>query len=212
MSWYEIYLEEIKLKKTAKNYIDYKIKHKKKLIDLIKKYSPNKKVIETGCGTGIISTYLSSIGYDVVGIDISDEILGLARDVADKYFDKNSPKFINMSIFDMKFDNTFDVAFSNGVLEHFSDEEIIDTINKQLDIANYVIIGIPTKFFNQDEALYGDERFLDIKYWRELINKANGIIIEETSYHYMTFKEKLMSLNKLFRPKPFRVFVVKKDK
>ena len=32
--WYDIYLEEIKLKKDTKNYVDYKIKNKKKLIKL----------------------------------------------------------------------------------------------------------------------------------------------------------------------------------
>lgn len=40
-SWCSIYLNEIKLKKNAKNYINDKIKYKKIFIDMIKKYSKN---------------------------------------------------------------------------------------------------------------------------------------------------------------------------
>ena len=117
MSWYEIYLEEIKLKKNAENYIEYKIDHKEKLINLIKKYSPHKKVLEAGCGTAIISTYLASLGYDVEAIDISEEILGLAKELASDYFEANPPKFTKKSIFELDYDdNTFDVSFSNGAL------------------------------------------------------------------------------------------------
>jgi len=42
-------------------------------------------------------------------------------------------------------------------LEHFSDDEIIRALEQQLYIANIVILGIPTKYFNQEEAMYGDE-------------------------------------------------------
>lgn len=211
MTWYEIYLKEINLKKNIKNYIDYKIKHKKKLIKLIEKYSPNKKIMEAGCGTGIISTYMCSKGYDVTEVDINKDILKLAKTVSEEYIKEGQPKFVIKSIFDLDFKkNQFDVAFSNGVLEHFSDEKIIDTLKLQLNQSRYVIVGIPTKFFNDNEALYGDERFLELNYWRDLFKKGNAEIIEETSYHYMTFVEKITSLNKIFRPKPFRVFVLKK--
>ncbi len=211
MTWYEIYLEEINLKKNIQNYIDYKIKHKMKLIKLIEKYSPNKKIMEAGCGTGIISTYMCSKGYDVTEVDIDKDILKLAKTVSKEYIKEGHPKFILKSIFDLDFkSNEFDVAFSNGVLEHFSDKKIIDTLKLQLNQARYVIVGIPTKFFNDNEALYGDERFLELNYWRNLFKESNAEIIEETSYHYMTFTEKITSLNKMFRPKPFRVFVLKK--
>ena len=211
MSWYEIYLEEIKLKKNIKNYIDYKIKHKKKLIKLIEKYSPNKKIMEAGCGTGIISTYMCSKGYDVTEVDINNDILNLAKKVSNEYIKEGNPKFVLKSIYDLNFkNNEFDVSFSNGVLEHFSDEKIIETLKLQLMQSSYVIVGIPTKFFNDNEALYGDERFLELTYWRKLFAKADANIVEETSYHYMTLIEKMTSLNKMFRPKPFRVFVLKK--
>ena len=43
-TWYEIYIKEIEEKKSISNYINDKIKTKKNLIELIKKYAPNKKI------------------------------------------------------------------------------------------------------------------------------------------------------------------------
>lgn len=209
--WYDLYLEEIKLKKDLSHYVDYKIKNKKKLINLIKKYAKNKKILEAGSGTGIISTYMASIGYDVTELDINDKILKLAKDISENYIKKGRPKFIKKDLFKMNFkNNEFDVIFSNGVLEHFSDEEIKKILSLELEQAKYVIVGIPTRFFKPEEAMHGDERYLKIKYWRNLFDSVDATILEETSYHYMTFKEKLLNLNKLFKIKPFWVFVLKK--
>lgn len=208
-TWYEIYIDEINEKVSISNYVNDKIKTKKNLIDLIKKYSPNKKIIEAGSGTGILSTYLASLGFDSVAIDIDKDILNLSKKIAKEYGAKNKPKFMIDSILKLNYKNKeFDVSFSNGVLEHFSDKEIIKTIKKQLKIANTVIVGIPTKYFDDDEAMYGDERFLKLKFWREIISQAGGKIIEEKSCHFLTKPKILLNFKKYFRPFPYRIFVI----
>lgn len=208
-TWYEIYIDEINEKGSISNYVNDKIKTKKNLIDLIKKYSPNKKIIEAGSGTGILSTYLASLGFDSVAIDIDKDILNLSKKIAKEYGEKNKPKFMIDSILKLNYKNKeFDVSFSNGVLEHFSDKEIIKTIKKQLKIANTVIVGIPTKYFDDDEAMYGDERFLKLKFWREIISQAGGKIIEEKSCHFLTKPKILLNFKKYFRPFPYRIFVI----
>lgn len=208
-TWYEIYIDEINEKGSISNYVNDKIKTKKNLINLIKKYSPNKKLIESGSGTGILSTYLASLGFDSVAIDIDKDILNLSKKIAKEYGAKNKPKFMINSILKLNYKNKeFDVSFSNGVLEHFSDKEIIKTIKKQLKIANTVIVGIPTKYFDDDEAMYGDERFLKLKFWREIISQAGGKIIEEKSCHFLTKPKILLNFKKYFRPFPYRIFVI----
>ena len=210
--WYDIYLEEISLKGNMVDYVNYKIKNKKKLINLIIKYSPNKKIMEAGTGTGIISTYMSSLGYDVTEIDIDRRIQSLAKKISREYIKGSKPKFVIKDILKLDYDdNFFDVIFSNGVLEHFNDEDIIKILTSEIKQANYVIVGVPTRFFNVDEALHGDERFFKISKWRELIEKSNGKIIEEASYDYRTFKEKIFEIKKIFRVKPFKLFVIKKN-
>lgn len=210
-TWYEIYIDEIKEKKSISNYIDDKIKTRRVIIDLIKKYSPNKKVIEAGSGTAILSTYLASIGFDSLAVDINTDILELSKKIAKEYGAKNKPKFKKDSIFRLDYkEEEFDISFSNGVLEHFSDEEIIIALKKQMKIAKIVIVGIPTKYFNDEEAMYGDERFLKIKYWRNIIARAGGKIIEEKSCHYLTLPMIILNFKKYFRPYPYRIFVIKK--
>lgn len=210
MSWYEVYLKDIEKKGTLENYVDDKIKNKKVLINLIKKYSKNNKLIESGSGTGVLSTYMASLGYDVTGIDIDKDILKLSKKIAKNYNSKNKPNFQIKSIFELDYKkNNFDVSFSNGVLEHFTNEQIIDTLKQQMKIAKIAIFGIPTKYFNQEEAMYGDERYMSYKFWRSLINDAGGMILEEKSMHYMNKRKRLLNFKKYFRPYPYRIFVIK---
>ena len=212
-TWYQIYMNEIDEKGSISNYINDKIKTKKNLINLIKKYSPNKKIIEAGCGTGILSTYLASQGFESTAIDIDKDILNLSKKISKEYGAKTTPKFMIDSILELKYKkNEFDVSFSNGVLEHFSDKDIIKTLKKQMNIASTVIVGIPTKYFDDDEAMYGDERFLKIKYWRKMIEKSGGKIIEEKSCHFLTKPRIILNFKKYFRPYPYRIFVKKKKK
>lgn len=91
--------------------------------------------------------------------------------------------------------NTFDVSYSNGVLEHFSDEEIIETLKQQMNISKYVIFRIPSTYFNMNEKMLGNERGLTLDEWKNLIHKANGKIFE---------------IKKWFKPKTFWLFVIEK--
>ena len=105
----------------------------------------------------------------------------------------------------------FDLCYSVGVLEHFSDEEIINSISQQLKIAKRVIIVIPTKWFDDREALHGDDRFLTISYWRNLINKSGGKIIKEYSYSFKGKGTTLIDrIRKIFRPKAYKIFLIEK--
>lgn len=44
MGWYEVYLKDIEKKGTLQNYVDDKIRNKKVLLNLIKKYAISKKL------------------------------------------------------------------------------------------------------------------------------------------------------------------------
>ncbi len=211
LSWYQIYIEEIAKKADILDYVNDKVKYKKIFINLIKKYSPTKKIIEAGCGTGVISTYMAANGYLVTAVDIDDKILKLAEKISNEYDSLIKPKFIKMSILDLNYkEDEFDVSFSNGVLEHFNDQKAITILEAQMKISKTVIIGVPTRYFSKEEAMYGDERYLKFKHWRKVIRKAGGKIIEEKSYHFTGLKDQLLKLNKYFRPKPFKIFVIKK--
>lgn len=213
--WGELYRKDVNKKGGNLPYVLGKLNKKKKLINLIKKYA-NKNIIECGSGTSVISIYLASLGYEVTAIDIEDDVIKLAKDLAKDYYAtledcKPNIKFEKNSIFKLTyFKNSFDVAFSNGVLEHFSDDEIVEIIKQQLFVAKTTIVGIPTKYFSPKEAKYGNERVLELSYWRKLIKAAGGKIIEEVGMHREPLLKRLLNYKKYFKPKPYHLFVVKK--
>lgn len=208
--WYDVYCAQIEKSGGNKLYMDFKIKHKKKLIKILKKESNNGKIIEIGSGTGIICSKLANDGYDVFGIDVNPKIIELAKQLEKEYFGENKVNFIQKSMFELDFPKkSFDLCYSVGVLEHFDDEKIVDTIKQQLYISKKVIIVIPTKWFDDDETLHGDDRFLELKYWRELINRGKGKIIKEYSYPFkQKYYQKIKNIRKIFRPKAYRIFLI----
>lgn len=211
--WYELYKIDIEEFKTPDDYITYKMKYKKKFIDKVIEYSKGKKAIECGCGTGIMAGYLQKRGLDVTALDLSKKVLEYAEEIA-----KNSNvilpcKYEQGDILNLRYKkNSFDVSYSNGVLEHFNDEEIIKTLKGQLNISKYVIFGIPSSYFNMNEKMLGNERVLSVKEWTNLINKAGGRVIEQTSFHYYKLYRRLFEVKKWFKPKAFLLFVVEKEK
>jgi ubiquinone/menaquinone biosynthesis C-methylase UbiE len=86
----------------------------KKAIDkLLRGHTEGRKLLEVGCGTGHWSEFLSTGGYDVVGIDISERMITIAKnkDIARSSFhvmDGHSMSFA---------DNSFDVGVAVTALE-----------------------------------------------------------------------------------------------
>ena len=212
MGWFDLYNKEISKYDNLKSYVDSKIGYKRPFIELIKKYNTTGKLLEAGSGTGTLSTYLATEGFDVTGMDIDDGMLEIAKKIGEEYNKEKKAKFIKSSIFDLDYkENEFSICFSNGVLEHFSNEKIIDTLEKQLKISETVIFGIPTRYFTKEEAMYGDERYLPLAKWRKIIKASGGEIVEEAPMNYLGAKSRIRSIKKWFKPRPFRIFVVRKD-
>ena len=208
--WYDVYLSQIKKSGGNNSYMAFKIKHKKKLISILKKNSNDGKIIEIGSGTGIVCSKLAHDGYDVTGVDINDNIIELAKQLEKEFYGENKVKFVQKSMFELDFPNkAYDLCYSVGVLEHFEDDKIIDAIKQQLSISKSVIIVIPTKWFDDDETLHGDDRFLELNYWRKLIGNAGGKILKEYSYPFkQKYYQKIKNIRKIFRPKAYRIFLI----
>lgn len=72
-----------------------------------------KKILDIGSGAGFDSKYFAERGYDVTGIDLSDNLLKLAQE-----FVPNA-KFIKMDMRKLSFANeSFDGVWANGSLLH----------------------------------------------------------------------------------------------
>lgn len=210
--WYELYKIDIEEFPTPDDYIKYKLKYKSIFIDKVIQYANNGKVIETGCGTGLMAGFLQKQGLKVTALDLSQKVLDYAEEIAKKSNIIAPCKYKQGDILNLKYKkNSFDVSYSNGVLEHFSDDEIVETLKQQMNISKYVIFGIPSTYFNMNEKMLGNERGLTLDEWKNLIHKADGKIVEQTSFHYYKLYRRIFEIKKWFKPKAFWLFVIEKN-
>ena len=78
---------------------------------------PRACVLDSGCGNGVFTAFLSQLGYDAVGLDISSTAIGFARQ---RY---PGVRFEAASLDDrLPFhDQTFDAIWCTEVVEHLFD-------------------------------------------------------------------------------------------
>jgi len=110
-------------------------RHRFFLTEMLKKKP--KRIVEVGVGSATISIFLSHLGIEVIGIDNSREIIEKARKNCVKLNAK--VEFIladGLSPLPLRDD--FDIAFSQGVAEHFSDVEIESFVKYQLKVGKRV--------------------------------------------------------------------------
>ena len=83
--------------------------------ELIQQYSPGtKSVLDLGCGTGRHDFLLAEKGYAITGVDMSEEMIEVARQTTEKAGAAKgmSPSFHNGDIRTFRMDKKFDVTIS----------------------------------------------------------------------------------------------------
>lgn len=106
-----------------------------------------KKVVEYGCGMGRVTTHLASIFDQVIGLDIAESMLSYARDrVSDQGFDNCKFELIQdiSSIENMP---SFDLFFSQIVLQHSPPpviSKVIECALKAVNPGGFLLFQIPT--------------------------------------------------------------------
>jgi SAM-dependent methyltransferase len=81
---------------------------------IIKKHIKGKKALDFGCGTGRSSLFLKKIGFNTIGIDISDEMIQIAK----KFDPDEDYLLIKDGDFSKLPDNSFDVVFSSFTFDN----------------------------------------------------------------------------------------------
>jgi len=140
-------------------------------------------------------------------------MLNIAKKISVKY--NKRPNFIKQDINNLNYSTDhFGVVFSHGVLEHFSDFQIVSLIKKQLKISRTLIFSIPTNYLDEKkDRYYGNERFLSRKKWESLISQTPSEIVEVFGFHYIMGWKKYWDTvvrMKIFGPPPYLTFVLKK--
>jgi len=121
--------EYYKSKESVQEYIELaKDVNGRKLIEKLKKVLPsNSAILEIGSGPGTDWKILKE-SYKVTGSDNSTEFLN--------YLISNNPEgeFLELDARTLKIDKKFEGIYSNKVMHHLNDNELIDSVKKQYEI------------------------------------------------------------------------------
>lgn len=113
--------------------------------ELISKYCPQtKKVLELACGTGTFLKYLHEQGFDVTGVDMSPEMLAVARNKVPQAL------FLLQDIASFSLPDKFDVIVClfdsiNHLVEYADWEAIFSRVHLHLNEGGLFIFDINTQ-------------------------------------------------------------------
>ncbi len=120
----------------------YDKNHCEEKINKIKKYKQSGKMLDCGCHIGRWIEVFRDNNYDYIGVDQSIEAIETAK----RY--KPNGKFVHSLLWDMSFDNEFDIVHTNAVLQHNTlseQEKILPKMNRALKHNGILIIAESTE-------------------------------------------------------------------
>ena len=160
--------------------------------DELKKFHkllPNGRILEIGAGTGRDAENLVNLGYDYTGTDISDELLKKAREKLPQQ------KFIQMSLYNLKFPEKFDGFWASAVLLHIPKNKVDRALQKikstqKKNAIGFISIkdGKGNEFSDREMGGINTTRFFE--YWSrqdfEKVLKKNGYKVMNYDYRTVT--------------------------
>ena len=138
--------------------------YNKKWTDFIKKVGPfildfysnkpinkkNKKILDLCCGTGQLASLFLGNGYNVTGIDLSEDMLHYARENNKKYIEKSQAEFIQGNAADFSLKRKYGLVVSTyDSLNHLEDEKSLkkcfQSVYKALAKDGYFVFDLNTR-------------------------------------------------------------------
>lgn len=154
-----------------------------------------KRILDVGCGDGVLSYLISKEGAIVSGIDYSDLAISLAKDATKgRNIDFRQGDASNLSCYG---DNEFDGVVSSDVIEHLKDVNgYLREMKRVVKHGGVVVISTPIRF---------TEKPIDLMHVTEWFETGFKLVIDEVfpeSQFYRThplFWKELMERSKLTR-------------
>ena len=151
-----------------------------------------KSVLELGCGSGRLSYLAYRAGAEgITLVDFSQEALQIARSL---FQGIKNVTFIESDLLNLKLPEEYDIVFSSGVVEHFSDEELPLAVKAHAKHSKeYIAIVVPSDtLFNNRRSLsaeniklYGYQKPISPQQMNKLFTEANVKAMEIRRFHFI---------------------------
>jgi|GEM_PF-1610447 len=126
-------------------------------------------ILEVGVGSGAQSAVLSRFAAPVVTVDNNLGILARARVNLERFGRSALP--MAADAFRLPFpDARFGVALSQGLMEHFTDDEIGKLVREQLRVCRSVVFSIPSDRYPRQDM--GNERLMPHARWEVIVGAS----------------------------------------
>ena len=90
-------------------------------VDDLVRNDPPGRVLDVGCGSGRFSVSLARRGWEAVGLDFAEEMITLARDMADEAGVADRCRFEVADFLDWHDDEPFDLGLAVGVFDYVAE-------------------------------------------------------------------------------------------
>ena len=165
-----------------------------RIINIIK-LDKNAKILDAGCGNAAHSIRFARRGYNVLGIDFSEEALKLSQSNVKKENLHTKIELKKESILSLSFhDNLFDVVFCWGVLMHINENETaLSELSRVLKEGSYLILGegnmnsVQSRIAKIWKKNHSDERMIlnedGLYFWSN--SDAGEILVRKTNINWL---------------------------
>ena len=164
MKWEKYYSKTV----STEHYISDVSNHRPFLREVMRTQPSDRRLLEVGSGSGVLGISLSRLGYEVISIDNNDGVLAIARGNTAALNGRGT--FIKADAYSLPFPNDFfQVCFSQGFFEHFTNPDICTLLAEQLRVARAVLFSVPSLWLLQQE--FGNERLMKREDWLEILRE-----------------------------------------
>ena len=126
-------------------------------------------ILETGFGFGVTTELFRDLGYNITGFDI----LPMAIDTAVERFPHLKDRlFVGDILDESSYTDFYDTIIHQGVLEHFSDEDILKILDIQSKKCKNIIFDVPNNLRENTDDEGDDTRFESPQFWEDMVSKV----------------------------------------
>lgn len=187
--FYGMYLEKITKKGGMLQYIRHKEKGPVGM--MVRRITFNldarARILEIGTGSGVLGALLAQNGFSVTAIDNDAKMLKMAKSCANILAADLECIVADAFMLGNQYaENNFDCVVSYGLMEHFSDEDIVKLIKLQKRLAKRVVFCVPSAniALRYQQKGNGTERYMHMSEWTKLLRDARIFNIKAFGFGY----------------------------